>query len=265
MGFVEASDLALGEAGTLPIAGVGLRRLERPPVGGHLEPDGVDVHEILIDVFHARVQEELLDRHLDRGVLTLAEVVVTDPSVDVGDVDGRPEVVRERAPDRVVGVECDRKLDPEVARLAYDVVDVSLEPELRRVHPDDGEAGVAVLRRPGPDIGQRPEPVDARVCPEVDEDHPSPESFWRQRLGVEPAGRAAERCQVPLDWQPELLACEAMSDGPDQAGPAGRHGHRRRAGRVVTAAGVVGHIGLLPGRRDGIPLRRLDSLHSMTP
>ena len=112
MGFVEASDLVLREAGALPVARIRLGRLERPPVGRHLEPDGVDVHEILIDVFHACVHQELLDHHLDRGVLTLAEVVVADPSLDIGDVHGRPEVVRERAPDRIVGVERDRKSRP---------------------------------------------------------------------------------------------------------------------------------------------------------
>ena len=38
---------------------------------------------------------------------------------------------------RVVVVDRDRVLDPEVARLGGHVVEVVLEPELRRVHPDD--------------------------------------------------------------------------------------------------------------------------------
>ena len=174
-------------------------------------------HQILIHVFHARVHQELLDHHLDRGVLTLAEVVVADPSVDIGDVHGRPEVVREGAPDRVVVVERDRILDLEVARGRDDVVDVVLESELRRMYPDDGQAGIRVFRRPGPDVGKRAEPVDAGVGPEVDEDDAPAEPLRRQRLGVEPPGRAVERCQVALDREGELLARRPMGDRADQA------------------------------------------------
>ena len=50
-----------------------------------------------------------------------------------------------------------------------------------------------VLRGPRADVRQRPQPVDAGVGPEVDEDDASAESLRRQRLGVEPAGRAVER------------------------------------------------------------------------
>ena len=69
----------------------------------------------------------------------------------VGDVERRPEVVVEGAPDAVVAVDRDRVLDAEVARLRDDVVEVPLEAELGRVDADDGQPGVRVLRGPGPD------------------------------------------------------------------------------------------------------------------
>ena len=65
----------------------------------------------------AGVEQQLLDRHLGHGVLALAEVVVPDPSLGIGEVDRRPEVVGERPPDPVVAVDRDRVLDPEGARL----------------------------------------------------------------------------------------------------------------------------------------------------
>ena len=58
-----------------------------------------------------------------------------------------------------------------------------------------------VFRRPGADVRQRAQPVDAGVGPEVDEDDPSPESLGRQRLGVEPPGGAVEGGQATLDRQ----------------------------------------------------------------
>ena len=86
---------------------------------------------------------ELLDDHLGHRVLALAEVVEADPALGVGEVHAPARSGCERAPDAVVAVDRDRVLDAEVARLRDDVVDVALEAELRRVHPDDGQPGVA--------------------------------------------------------------------------------------------------------------------------
>ena len=98
------------------------------------------------------VEQELLDHHLGQRVLALAEVVEADPPLRVGDVDRRPVVIGEGAPDAVVAVDRDRVLDAEGARLRDDVVEVPLEAELRGVDADDRQAGVAVLRGPGPDV-----------------------------------------------------------------------------------------------------------------
>ncbi len=134
-----------------------------------------------------------------------------DPPLDIRDVHGRPEVIRECAPDRVVVVERDRVLDAEGTRLRDDVVEVPLEAEFGRVDAHDRQAGVRVFRGPGPNIGEGAEPVDAGVGPEVDEDDPSAKPIRRQRLGVEPAGRAIER--APGDPRSAGPAARRSGDG----------------------------------------------------
>ena len=111
---------------------------------------GLDHDEVLVDIGHARIHQQLLDHHLDRGVLALAEVVVADPALGIGDVRRRPEVVVERLPDAVVAVDGDRIVDAEAARPRDDVVDVPLEAELGRVHADDREPGWGRTSSPTP-------------------------------------------------------------------------------------------------------------------
>src|SRR2546427_431032 len=81
----------------------------------------------------------------------LAEMVVPDSSVLVGDVHGGPVPVAEGLPDRVVAVERDGILDPHLLRRLADVVDVPLERKLQRVDADHHEALIRVLLGPGAD------------------------------------------------------------------------------------------------------------------
>ena len=131
--LVELLPVGRREAAAPAIPEVRLGRSERPPVGGDLEALRVHRDEFRIEALDARLEEQLLDDHLGHGVLALAEVVVADPSLGVGDVQGRPVVVGERLPDAVVAVDRDRVVDLELPRPRDDVVDVPLEPELGRV------------------------------------------------------------------------------------------------------------------------------------
>jgi hypothetical protein len=65
---------------------------------------GLDGHECRIEAFLARFAKQLLNSHLRHGVRTLAEVVVADPSLLIGDVKRRPEVIVEGPPDGVVAI-----------------------------------------------------------------------------------------------------------------------------------------------------------------
>ena len=169
------------------VAEVGLGRPHVLPDGGHLVAARHDVHELVLDI------EQALDRPLGLLVRALAEVVVANLAVRVGEVEGRPVLVGERLPDAVVVVDGDRVFDTPPGELRADVVELVLERELGRVHADDREALRAVLLAPRTDVGERAEPVDARVRAEVERNHAAAQGLGRQRLGVEPRGRAVER------------------------------------------------------------------------
>src|SRR5919204_3740867 len=116
----------------------------------------------------------------------------------IGDVHGGPVVVREGAPDRVLGVERDRILDALVRSGPADVVGLPLERELGSVDADNDQALIPVLLVPCADVAERAQPVDARVRPEVDQDDLPAQALRSQRLGVEPAGRAVKPGQMRL-------------------------------------------------------------------
>ena len=85
-----------------------------------------------------------------------------------------------------------------------DVVDVSLERELRRVHADDDQAVVAVLLVPRAHVGQGSQPVDAGVGPEVVDHHLSVQVLRGQWCGVEPSGGSGERRRDAALRHPEV-------------------------------------------------------------
>jgi hypothetical protein len=87
----------------------------------------------------------VLDHPLAFVVLALAEVVVPDPALRIREVDGRPVPVREGAPHPVVAVECDRVIHSHGLHGLADVVNLTLERELRRVDTDDDEPQVTVF------------------------------------------------------------------------------------------------------------------------
>ena len=149
----------------------------------------------------AGLAQQVLDHPLAVVVVALAEVVVPDPALRVCEVDGRPVPVGEGAPDPVVAVEGDRVLDPHGLRGLADVFGLALERKLRRVDADDDQASIAVLLRPGANVGQRAEPVDAGVRPEIDENDPPTQLRRSERRGIQPAGRPVEAREVTLDGQ----------------------------------------------------------------
>jgi len=146
--------------------------------------------------------QQLLDDHFRLLVFAFAEVVVPDAALRVGEVQGRPVVVAEGTPYRVVVVDRDRVTDPHVPLGAADVVGVVLERELGCVHADHDQPEAGVFPGPGAEVGELAEPVDAGVGPEAGQDDVPPQPGRRQRRRVEPPRRAAERRQLTLDGQP---------------------------------------------------------------
>ena len=185
----------------LRVAEVGLGRAQVRPVGLRLESVWRDRDEIVIDALACGLAQQVLDHPLAFVVVALAEVVVPDLALRVCEVDGRPVAVGEGAPHPVVAVERKRVLDSHVLRGPAHVVNFALERELRRMDADDDEPEVAVFRGPRAHKSQRAEPVDAGVCPEIDENDPPTQLRWSERRGIQPAGRAVETREVTLDGQ----------------------------------------------------------------
>src|SRR5918998_3081890 len=149
-------------------AEVGLGRAQVIPVGRRLHAGSFDGYELAVDA------QELLDDALELLVASFAEVLVADDAVAVGEVQRRPVVVGEGAPDLVVVVDHDRVVDRSLACRAPHAVDVVLEGELGRVDADDDQPIVAVGLGPRADVGPLAQPVDARPGPEVHEHDVAP-------------------------------------------------------------------------------------------
>jgi hypothetical protein len=78
--------------------------------------------------------------------------VVADDAVGVDEVQRRPVVVVEGAPDRVVVVDRDRVVDPSLRRRQPHTVELVLEGELRGVDADDDQPVGSVGLGPGADV-----------------------------------------------------------------------------------------------------------------
>ena len=100
------------------------------------------------------VGQQVLDHHFGLLVFAFAEVVMPDMPLRVSEVQGRPVVIGEGAPYRVVVVDRDRVVDPHVLHRPADVVGVVLELELGCMHADHDQPVAGVFPGPGADIGQ---------------------------------------------------------------------------------------------------------------
>jgi hypothetical protein len=93
--------------------------------------------------------------------------MVANTSARIDEVEGWPVLVLEGAPDCVLAVDRNGVLDFHLPYRTTDVVDVAFERELGGMYPNHER--FPVLARPGANIWQRAQPVDAGVGPEVDE------------------------------------------------------------------------------------------------
>src|SRR5271169_2984314 len=109
-----------------------------------------------------------------------------DAPLSIDEIEGWPVFVLEGAPYGIVRVDCDRIVNSHVFDSPADVVDVSFECELRCVDTNHDQSLTLVFLSPGTDVRKRTSPVDARVCPEVDEHDSSAQALGGQWLRVEP-------------------------------------------------------------------------------
>ena len=135
------------------------------PVGRRLDANPFNADEVALD------SEQLLDHALRLLVAALAELLIANDALLVDEVERRPVVVIERAPDLIVVVDRDRVVDSSRFDRRPDALDLVLEGELRRVDADHDQPVGAVGLRPRADVRFLAQPVDARQRPEVHQDH----------------------------------------------------------------------------------------------
>ena len=93
------------------------------------------------------VAEQSLDDDFGLLIVALAENLMPDAPLRVGEIECRPIFVVERAPYRVVVIDHDRILDAHVLCSPANVVNVFLERELGRVYADHHQSVILVLVR----------------------------------------------------------------------------------------------------------------------
>lgn len=110
-------------------------------------------------------------------------------------------MIVERAPDRVVVVERHGIDDSQIVNGASHIVGIFFEGEFRRVNAQHHEAMVLVLGGPGLDVGQRPQAVDARVGPEIDQHDLAARGIGRECGGIQPGRGPVQRGRSSLHRQ----------------------------------------------------------------
>src|SRR5262249_16072076 len=108
--------------------------------------------------------------------------VMSQTPLRVDKIESWPILVLESAPNRKIVVDCDRILQSHVLRCTANVIDIPFEWKLGCVHPDHDQPEFLVLLRPGANIWDRAQHIDAGVGPDIDEDNFSAQAVCRQRL-----------------------------------------------------------------------------------
>src|SRR5438309_5831659 len=106
------------------------------------------------DAADSGLSQQLLNNHFRLLVFALAELVMSNTPPRVDEIEGRPILVLESTPYRMVVIDRDRIIDPHVLRGSANVIDVFLEFELRRVHADHHQSLIPVFLGPRADIGK---------------------------------------------------------------------------------------------------------------
>src|SRR5688572_12612538 len=106
-------------------------------------------------------------------------MMMSNTALSIDEIQRRPISVLKGSPDGMVVVHCDRVIDPHLLHGPANVVYVFLESELRRMDADHYQPLILVFRGPRADIRSSPQPVDAGVGPEIDEDDLSAQSLRR--------------------------------------------------------------------------------------
>ena len=119
----------------------------------------------------------------------------------IDEIMGGPIAVPESPPNGVIVVDGHRIADLQIGDGGAHIVDVALEGKFRGVNADHHQTLVFVFFRPGPDIGQGAQAIDAGIGPEIHQHDLAAQGFDRQRGRIQPLHRARQGGQFALDRQ----------------------------------------------------------------
>lgn len=136
-----------------------------------------------------------------------------------------PVLVAEGVPDRVAAVDRDRIGQVQRGGEMLDACRVLFEFEFRRMHADDDQARVLVLRGPGAQPRRRAHPVDARIGPEIHEHHLAAQRLHVERRRIDPAGCSVEWRHLAFENRGQGgRTAAAFARGAGQRDGQGGHG-----------------------------------------
>src|SRR4051812_26578293 len=108
----------------------------------------------MTDALVPSLGQQLLNNPFRAFVFALAELVMSNMSLWIDEIQGRPIFVVEGAPYRMVAIDRDRISHSHVLHRPADMVNVFLESKLGRVHANHHQSLILVLLSPCAHIGQ---------------------------------------------------------------------------------------------------------------
>src|SRR6266851_9408037 len=94
------------------VSDIVFRRPQVAPIGGSFSTLGIDRDQFMSEAADAGLGQQLLKNHFRLFVGALAELMIANTPLRIDEIEGRPIVVIESTPDRIVVIDCDRILDP---------------------------------------------------------------------------------------------------------------------------------------------------------
>src|ERR1700681_1435725 len=127
------------------------------------------------------LRQQLLNNQFRLLVFALTELMMSNMSLCIDEIEGRPVLVIESTPYSIVTVDRDRVIDPHLLHRLANPLDVFLDIKFRRVHADHHQPSILVRLGPRSNVGKGASPIDTGIGPEVDQDDFSAQASSGQR------------------------------------------------------------------------------------
>src|SRR5690606_19504062 len=160
---------------------IGLARADVLQVGACFRAFGVRFYCSCRRPVAASFAQQLLNRLLGSAIIAFSEMMMANLAFGINQIVSGPIAVFEGTPDPVIVVDCNRIADLEVNDSLSDIVDLLFERKFRGVHTDYDQSLILVFLRPGANVGQSADAIDAGLGPEIHQYDLAAQLFIRER------------------------------------------------------------------------------------